>query len=148
MRFYDGIKTTLIRDWTECRVALIRAFDKASSAFKHSWPTKESMYLGGNPNDDKHVYRGVKDRLNWSGVHDTESYVVYAIRTQILTAWDESVRQGSTEFYDRQFADALFVWNQTRASEFPALPTAAPVAGEPLDNATSGQDGGAFGDGL
>ncbi|KFY32887.1 hypothetical protein V495_08629 [Pseudogymnoascus sp. VKM F-4514 (FW-929)] len=137
----------MIDSWTKGRGALVMTLEEASRAVKYSFPLKESMYTGGNPNSAKRGYRGFEERPKWNGVHDTESYISSAIRMQILAAWDESFRQGSAEFYDRQFADALAVWNQNRATEFPAQPT-TPVAGETLDNATMAQNGGVSGDGL
>lgn len=115
MKFYDSLKTHLISEWTKRRESLVRALEEAPGQLPNS-ALVASMYLGRGPGGRGHAYRGLENRPqdDW---HDTESYIYSAIIMQILTAWDESVRQGSTEFFDRQFADAIATWNQNRGED-------------------------------
>ncbi|OBT74303.1 hypothetical protein VF21_06891 [Pseudogymnoascus sp. 05NY08] len=126
-KFYDSVKTHLISEWTKNRNALVSAIKEAPGQRPNFTPVS-SMYLAGGRNDRGHAYRGLEHRPQDRWL-DTESYIYSAIIMQILTAWDESVRQGSTKFFDRQFADAIATWNQNRGEDVHAA-APAPIAGE------------------
>ncbi|KFY16792.1 hypothetical protein V492_01085 [Pseudogymnoascus sp. VKM F-4246] len=110
MQLYDAVKTHLISQWAENREALVKTLEPALGQPCNS-ASITSMYLGGGG----HEYRGLENRPHH--YLNTESYIYSTIVMQILTAWDESVRQGSTEFFDHQFADAIVTWNQNRDSD-------------------------------
>ncbi|OBT81293.1 hypothetical protein VE02_09658 [Pseudogymnoascus sp. 03VT05] len=126
-KLYDSVKTHLISEWTKNRNALVSAI-KEPPGQRPNFAPVSSMYLAGGRNDRGHAYRGLEHRPQDRWL-DTESYIYSAIIMQILTAWDESVRQGSTEFFDRQFADAIATWNQNRGDDVHAA-APAPVAEE------------------
>ncbi|OBT56380.1 hypothetical protein VE04_03505 [Pseudogymnoascus sp. 24MN13] len=125
--FYDSVKTYLISEWTKNRDTLVSGIGQDPEQRPYFAPVS-SMYLGGGRGGRGHAYRGLEHRPQ-DHCLDTESYIYSAIIMQILTAWDESVRQDLTEFFDRQFADAIATWNMNRGEDVQAA-APAPAGGE------------------
>lgn len=122
LSFYDGCLTVLIGIWNKNREALINALNQNPTPSPAA-----SMYLGGGASGGGPAYRGLQPRQHMDWI-DSEDHIQGSILMMSLAAWDESIRQNSTQFFDRHFANAIATWNQNSEWGVMAL-TRAPITG-------------------
>lgn len=91
------IRADILDTWSRNREALANAFAQETPSIPHS-----SIYLDGG-SIQGHVYRGQAPHTSLN-MENVRLYASDTIQLCCVLSWEESIRQGSMEFYDRQLA--------------------------------------------
>jgi hypothetical protein len=103
---YDDLQDNLIAIWTRGRQVLVKALAQASDS-----PLVASTYLVKAGRDIDNGHRFMNNCRGFDCI-EAEYHIESSMAIHMLIAWDESVRQNLTHYFDLLFADAIATWKK------------------------------------